>query len=144
MSQASIGWGSSFELFNGTALTAIAEATSIGFPEYTADEIEVTHLLSPGRIREFISGLTDAGELAVEMNYIPGSPTDLMLQAAQKQGNTRAWKIVVSDAAGEPAWEADGTGFVKSYSRDALEVDSVKKATVVIRVSGDVTEAAAA
>lgn len=143
MSLASIGWGSEFSLHNGTALTELDEVTEINFPEFESEEIEVTHLKSPGRKREYIAGMSDGGEFDVTMNYIPGSTTDLLCQAAEAAKDVRQWEIGVSAADGTIERAIAGTGFVKKYARNGLSPDGVKQAVLTIKVSGNVTEAAA-
>jgi hypothetical protein len=60
---------------NGAALglgsTTISELTSIGLPGFSSDDIDVTTHNDSDRIRQFIKGLTDPGEIAFEgnMNY---------------------------------------------------------------------------
>lgn len=50
----------------------IAELTTINGPAMTADTIEMTNHQSSDDFREFIQGLKDAGEIALEGNFIPG------------------------------------------------------------------------
>ncbi len=59
-----IGDGSSSESF-----TDVAEVLSCGPPSYSKETIDTTHSLSPDKFREFIGGLRDGGEVALEMNY---------------------------------------------------------------------------
>ena len=79
-SSAVIGYNIDFSIYNGTTYTQIAEATSITWPGYKRDAIEVTYMDSASQFREFIPGLMDAGEITVEMNWIP-SATDPVLAA---------------------------------------------------------------
>jgi HK97 gp10 family phage protein len=50
-------------------------------PSAKLDQIDVTHMQSPGRRREFITGLIDSGEASFEMNFIPGSASDQRLNS---------------------------------------------------------------
>ncbi len=59
----------------------LAEVVSMGGPTETSEEIDVTHLRSPGSYREFISSYKDGGELPLELNFVPGSASQLALQA---------------------------------------------------------------
>jgi Lambda phage tail tube protein, TTP len=68
-----------------TAWTTIAECFKASPPSDSDDQIDVTHYQSPGKRREFIGGLIDGGEVQFEMNYIPGSATDVFLVASQGQ-----------------------------------------------------------
>lgn len=142
MSDAKTGWGGEVHLHNGTALTELVEVVSFGLPDDETDEVEVTHLKSPGRRKEFISGLTDGGEVEVELNYIPGSPTDILIRAARAAGDTRAVKFVVPD--GDSNWEVTTTAFVRGYGRGPIAAGDRMNATVRLRISGAATEAAGA
>jgi len=140
MSDANIGWSSTIKLHNGTTLIELAEVDSVTVPDDQADEVEVTHYKSPDRRKEYISGLIDGGELEIQMNYIAGTATDLLLTAAKAAGDVRPWEVTIPN--GGSGWKFSGAGFVKSYTKD-IPVDDVMKATATIRVSGAVTETAA-
>lgn len=141
MTEARIGWGGKFYL--GTANTEVSlvqmqEITEVGFPADETDEVEATHLLSPGRRKEFVAGLIDGGEFNVVMNYVPGSTTDLAFTDAKDLGTTRKVRIVVPDDSGTGAadWNITVSGFVKKYTPDNMTTGDVIKATATIRVTG--------
>lgn len=63
----------------------LAYGSTIQFSSFTAEirsfnvsgekaRLEATHLLSPGRYREYIGGLIDPGELSMEINFLPSEP----------------------------------------------------------------------
>src|SRR5262245_17287934 len=81
-SGAMLGYGSEFLLVSDSSpdlYVALGEVYNITPPSATLDQIDVTHMQSPDRRREFISGLIDGGECSCEMNFIPGSTTDQRL-----------------------------------------------------------------
>jgi predicted secreted protein len=84
-SQAFIGYGSHFQILDESvspdAYVDLGEVFNITPPSATVDQIDVTHMQSPGRRREFIDGLIDPGECSFEMNYIPDSAGDNLLNA---------------------------------------------------------------
>ena len=90
-SNAVIGYNTSFSIYGGSTYTAVAEVTSITWPGYSRDAIDVTHMTSPSQFREFIPGLMDAGEVTIELNFIP-SATDVIL-AALTAATTGQFKI---------------------------------------------------
>lgn len=139
----STGWGGSAHLHNGTALTELVGVTGVTFPEDQVDEIEVTTLKAANRRKEFISGMIDSGTFEVEMNHVPNSATDQLCRAALTAGDTRAWKIVVPDDDGTELRKFEGSGFVKGYRINQMRPNEAMTATLMIRVSGAVTEAAA-
>jgi predicted secreted protein len=137
-----LGAGTIVKMHNGTALTVLAEVNDCSIPEAETDEVETTHYASSGRIREFIAGLTDLGEIEVKMNYIPGSPTDVLCRAAATAKDNRAFQITIPDQAGAASQLIDFTGFVKKYSR-SNPMDGLREATLMVRVAGAATETAA-
>lgn len=141
MSEARIGWGG--KLYLGTAnteasLVQLSEVRDVGFPQDEADEHEVTHLLSPGRRKEFIQGLIDGGEFTATFNYDPGSTTDLALTDAKDTGTVRKIRIVVpdNDGLGTAAWNMVTSVFVKRYAPDTMEPNAPITATATFRVTG--------
>jgi hypothetical protein len=141
MTEARIGWGG--KLYLGTAntevsLVELSEVREVGFPQDEADEHEVTHLLSPGRRKEFIQGLIDGGEMTATFNYVPGGTTDLALTDAKDTGTTRKIKIVIPDDSGTGAadWNMVTSVFVKKYAPDTMEPNAPITATATFRVTG--------
>ena len=146
MAGESIGWGAEFWLSTDATeanLQELAGVFELSPPNEQADDVEITHFKSAGRKREYITGLTETGEGTISMNFVAGSATDLLVQAAKAAGDTRAYRIVIPNAAGEPAWQIDGFCYVKGYER-GIPVDDRMTATVTVKFTGDTTEAAAA
>lgn len=141
--EAQIGIGATFSLADNTGppgvLTLLSEIISITPPNSQTAEVEATHFGSTGRRREYIAGLIDDGEGAFEMNYVPGSTTDVLIRGAQASGLTKAYKIVVPDGAG--TWKIEGSCIVKGYERN-IPIDDRMTATMTVRFTGAVTEAA--
>jgi predicted secreted protein len=81
---ARIGYGTLFKIGNGATpevFTTVGEVTSITPPGMSRDAIDATHEESPDGWREFIGGLKDGGEVSLELNYVPGSATTILLNA---------------------------------------------------------------
>lgn len=79
-STAVLGYNVDFSIYNGSTYTQVAEVTNITWPGYKRDAIDVTYMDSTSSFREYIAGLMDAGEVTVEMNWVP-SATDPILAA---------------------------------------------------------------
>lgn len=142
MSDAQLGYGSKFlmaALANSTTLTKLAEVTSVSLPNEQVAEVEVTHYESPGRTREYIAGLNDAGEITMGMNWIAGSATDKLIVAAKADGKVRTMRVVVPDSTPNGQMFTF-PGFVKGYERDA-PIDDKMTAQVTIRIAGAVVQA---
>jgi hypothetical protein len=79
MSNADIGYSSTFGVEGGTPGTyvAVAEVTGITPPGYSRDKEDVTHLTSPDRFKEFIAGMNEMTDAALSLNWVP-SETDAM------------------------------------------------------------------
>ena len=87
---AMIGFGTVFEMADEatpTTFVAFGEVINVEPGEDEDEEVEATHMQSPDSTREYIPGLTTPGEMTVEMNYIPGSATDLAIIASRRKRN---------------------------------------------------------
>jgi hypothetical protein len=139
--QARIGWGGKVYLSTDATeanLTELALVVDCTFPQDNADEVDVTHLQSPGKRKEYIAGLIDAGSVTVTLNYDPGSATDLLLTAAKEAGTTRSVRFIVPSEAGDGSadWNFTTSGFVKQYAPDKMAAGEKIAATAVIRITG--------
>lgn len=140
MTTALIGYGAELWLDNASGvLTQLAEITAITPPNPQVDQVEATHFESPGRRREYISGLVEDGEGTFEMNYVPGSATDALIRAALSDGVTREYRIIIPTAT--TGWQFDGSCVVTGYERN-IPIDDRMTATLTVRFTGATTEAA--
>lgn len=60
--------------------TQIFGIETLPFPEKLPEDIDVTHMQSPGRSRETIPGLLAVGEASVEKQYWPLHAGDILLE----------------------------------------------------------------
>lgn len=142
MTDARIGWGGRLYVSTDNTeanLTEITEVRECGFPQDETEESDATHLRSPGRRREFVSGLIDGGEFTATLNYVPGSASDLLLTTAKEVGTTRKIRIVIPDESGTGTadWNIVTSAFVKRYAPDNMTPGEVITATATFRVTGD-------
>jgi hypothetical protein len=145
MTEARIGWGGKVFLATDNTegtLTQLAEVVTATFPSDETDEVEATHLLSPGRRKEFISGLIDGGEVTVTMNYDPGSATDILLTDAKTTGTTRKVRFEIPDTSGTGAidWNFTTSCFIKKYAPDQMSAADKITATATLRITGDLEQ----
>lgn len=137
-SAAMIGYGSIFEIANSgsspTDFISLGEVLSITPPSATVDQIDVTHMQSPLRRREFIDGLIDGGECSFELNYIPGSAGDTELNEILDLGvgvdRRRRCRITYPNDVRHTF-----TGSLQTYEPN-VPVDDKMTATVTFKVSG--------
>lgn len=124
------GDGASPEVF-----TTIPEVNSIDGPGGQANEIDVTDLSSTGR--EKLLGIQDEGDITVEINYLPGNTTHAQLRSDKAAGTKRNYRITFTDSPATTwTFEALVKGFAVSNS-----VDEVNRTSVILAVSGSITEA---
>ena len=113
----------------------IAEITSITGPGMSAGTVEVSHLNSPARFKEYIQGMLDGGEVSLSLNFIPGDTDGQMgLLADFKAGTLQDFVItwpVDLDAT------ASFAGIVTAFEPETPE-DAEIGLSVTIKVSGEV------
>lgn len=135
MADGMLGYGSTVRIGRGETptWTELAFVGDVDAPDEQTDDVEVTHMKSPGRRKQFIAGLTDGGEVSVPMNYIPGSPTDVLLKSIKSSGEEVMIEITLGED-GEPETYA---GYCKGYGRTAPVADKMM-ATAVFKLSEQV------
>jgi hypothetical protein len=138
MTTAIIGYdvGLSVETAAGSGtFVELAEITNITPPSDSVDDIDATHMKSPGRVREFISGLSDPGEMSLDGNYLPGSATDAFIIAWRLSGETRAVRIIYP--ASLSVNYDQFPGYVKSYT-PTMAIGEKMGFTLGLKVAGAV------
>lgn len=135
MADGKLGYGSTVRIGVGAtpAWTELDLIGDIDMPDEQADDVEVTHMKSPGRRKQYISGLFDGGEFSVPMNYIPGSATDLLLKQLKASGEIVMVEITLG-VDGEPETYA---GYLKGYGRTA-PVNDKMTATASFKINEEV------
>lgn len=140
---AGTGWAGQFWLDNATGtLTELVQVVGFTLPQDQVDQVEITHLKSTNRRREFAPGLIDGGEFQVTLNYRAGSDTDKLLAAAVQDttGATRSFKAVIPER-GVATWDVTGESIVTGYDRGEVTAEDKMEATVTLKISGALTEA---
>jgi predicted secreted protein len=137
MTEARIGWGVEVWLDNASnSLTQLDECIAITTPNPQVEDVEATHMLSPNRRREYVAGLIEDGEGTFEFNLVPGSATDLLIQAAIDDGVTRDYEIIIPNGAFGQKFAGDC--IVKGYERN-VPIDDRMTATMTVRFTGAIT-----
>lgn len=120
--------------------TSLAEVTAIGVPSLTGEVIDVSTHGSTNRWREFIRGMRDAGEFTVTMQYTAGSTTDDACIAAITADTATAVVITAAAASGTETFTISAFG--TSYDVNDLEPDGSQTASLTLKPTGSVTQAA--
>lgn len=115
------------------ATVTIAEVIKISRSGSKADLADVTNMDS-GVFREFLPTLLDSGEVAIEMNLLPGNAVQATLLADFNGQVLSAYVIELPNTAGHWAFNA----YVTS---DDFDLDPTKQATksVKFKITGAVT-----
>jgi hypothetical protein len=81
LSQVDIGYGTVIRVGRGEGptWTQIMGGETAGVPSQPPEDIDVTHFQSPGRTRETRPGMKAVADYELELQYWPGSATDLLL-----------------------------------------------------------------
>jgi predicted secreted protein len=134
MTDARIGYGTKYSVWDASlttpAFVEIAEVIAVTPGAATADRIDATHMQSPGRRREYIAGLIDTGEASFEINYIPGSASDVLLRELMDSGDVVQHKIEFPNAV-TVTYDAAIIGYERN-----VPVDDRMTATITVAVSG--------
>lgn len=133
-SVAKIAYGSKLEVETAPGslvYTEIAEIKSVSKPNASVDDVDVTHMSSPGLAKEFIPGLTDFGEISFDVNWVPGSATDQFLEAWRASGLTRSARVTYPGNVKDtfPA-------YIKGYEAGASSPGDVLAGTLSLKVAG--------
>jgi predicted secreted protein len=135
--EAVIGYGTLFQIFEDPVWTTLGEVTSITLPSLQRDAVEATHMQSPDAWREFIPGLKNAGEVKIEMNFVPASATDEKIRATFATNTVPQFRIALNTPA-SPTEAVIFSGIVTNYEVTGPLADKMA-ATLTVKVSGAVT-----
>ncbi len=127
-SNTTIGYQISLGIWNGvSAYNNVAEITNVSPPQYSRDAVEATHQQSANGFREYIPGLLDAGEVPLEINYVP-TPSDPIL-TAMRAGLTQ-FRISLPNNV-----TCTFSGIITAFNPDT-PLDGKMSANITIKVSG--------
>lgn len=131
-----IGIGTTFAIGDGATPTegfdVLAEVVSIKPPSDSVDVIDASHLTSPNRTKEFITGLSDPGECELTIHFIPGGPDDTAIQALRGLTTRTNFQIAFPTS---PVKKWTFAGLLVGYVPD-VPINDRMVATVRIKVTG--------
>lgn len=133
LQEATDGYNGEIWLGNPTTLYELNEVTAFDVPdEGEREQVDKTHLKSPGRRRESFSTWFADSDFEIVLNSRPRSDTDILLSTARRDGVVRPFKAVIPEE-GEPVSQITGTCKVINYTRGRVE-DGKMEATATCRV----------
>lgn len=138
MSDAITGYLAKYAIWDAAiatpAFVEMGEVFEINMGEESADKIDVTHLQSPDRMREFIAGFIDPGEASFQINWVPGNTTDVFLRTLKETGDTVEHKITFPNGV-----TCVYNGTILGYAKSAVTIDDKLSATITVARSGGET-----
>lgn len=130
---------SSAESGTGTDFTwnsvEVVEVNTVGDIDLTSDDIEVTHYKSDDGYKEYIQGLRDGGEIAVEGNFIPSDAGQASLIADFNTGVKRTFLVTLPNTDAS-TWS--GSAYVKGFTT-STEINDKIMFTATIKLTGKPT-----
>lgn len=138
MSDAILGYDSEFATGSAASppvYTDFLEVTEISFPNIQADDVEVTHMKSPGKFREYIAGFKEGGECAVTCNWIDDNATDITIRTLHASGAMTPMRITTPRGV---TYAFDG--YIKGVER-ASPIDDRRTITATVKVASQVVVA---
>lgn len=131
----SLGDGASPEGFD-----PIDEVVTIGGPNPDSEELDATHLTSPGRTREYIQSFLTPGECPITVNFAPTKYlSHQRLMSLYESGDTVSVRITYPDGGSTDDFKA----YVKNRPT-SLNVGEVWRTQFTFRVTGLITFTAGA
>lgn len=120
-----------------SAWQALEEVTSIGGPDGSAALIDVSHLGSTRK--EYLPGLADSGQIALECNYTAGTEQQDMLRMFNETADAEAFRIQIPTTSAKTLFYTfDFLAIVMKWGL-ADAVDAKVKLTVTLQTTGGVT-----
>jgi len=110
----------------------LAEVTAFTPPQRTIEQVDATHMKSPGRTREFIPGFGEYGSMTVDMNYLPGSDTDDFIVAWEAAAENRSVRITWPNGVIHTL-----PGNVEGYAPSGIDTTGKMGITLTIKGAGD-------
>lgn len=135
--EATLGYMGEFHLSTTSsagALVELVQVKSFGIPGTGArEQVETTHLKSPGWRREYASSFYEDSDFEVMLNSRLLSDTDVLLADALSDGDERAFLTVIPEN-GVAVAHISGTCKCIAYDRGEVSPGDVIEATATFRV----------
>lgn len=123
--------------------TDMLEIKSITPNLLTVPVVDATHLLSPNATSEKLPGLIMPGTCQITGNFV-GDATQLNILSLAEARTVFPFRITEPvDTAGSKTYTLTGTGFVSSYSHNAIQPSALGEFSMTMEITGTLTEAVA-
>lgn len=109
-------------------LTRLVGLMNVNRPTLSIAKVESTDH-SSGKVKEYIPGHGDVGELTATLKYEPGSPTDLLILEHLASREYRPFKIVTIETDGS-SQDNEGDILLLTYTPDNAPLGAMRTATI--------------
>lgn len=134
---ATIGYNGQFWLSTTALAAALVEMKHVREFDIAGDgqrqQVQSTHLKSPGYRHEYIPGFYDDTDFTVSLNSRPLSITDATIETARSDGTVRYFKQVLPEG-GVPTSQVTGTCKCIGYNRGRVTGEGLLEATATFRI----------
>lgn len=95
--------------------TQVLGIETLAMPEKVPEDVDVTHMQSPGRSRETIPGLLAVGDWSQEIQYWPGEDHDVILEELYAKNEEGDREVILIEFAYDGGTRRTYQGYVNSY-----------------------------
>jgi hypothetical protein len=137
MSNAIIAYGATTERsVDGVTWAVIPECTAVAIPAVETEYKEVTNLDSPGRFREYIAGMDDAGVITLPANFTPAGYATQLADKALRQ--PIHYRTTLAPAGNQTIGDSFRFQGFPNPKMETTEASEVVRMSIEIRLTGDV------
>ena len=135
-----IGTKLAYETVIGASPVAFTDVPQVGdFPELgtSREFVETTNQDSADRTREYIPGLKDVEEVAIDMNYIDVAAQSDLEAISSETVTARIWRVTLQDLS--PDIVRYFRAFVAKHTFDG-PLAEVRKRRITLRITGPIVD----
>lgn len=134
--EAAIGYGTTVEIASAivpsVSYVEIGEVTSVSPPGISIETIDASHMQSPNKFKEYITGMKDGTPMTVDINYVPGSAGDVVLRQALGEDKPRNMRVTFPNGSVETF-----AAYVTNRTR-TVPADGKMVSTITFKVTGNI------
>jgi len=130
---AQLGFGTTLQRGDVGAATnfaVIGEQKDIGGPNRERNDVDATHQQSPNRTKEYIPGLSEPGEVSLDLQLNETDGVRELIEADMDSSVTRYWRVVYPSG-GYYTFR----GYIKSTEENS-PVEDIQTTNLVVKVAG--------
>lgn len=131
--EASVGYYGEVWLHDGSSLYELRQVKSFTLPSQEREKVDASHLKSANWRRTYLMTWFADSEFEATLNFRALSTTNVLLNTANADGETRACKLVIPEN-GVPVAQIECTVKVTSKDDGEITADGVMESTVTFLV----------